>query len=144
MALAMAAAIGSRTIALWLMRSQTLPCRQAGIAFWLIGIGLGRKQIMLLPILIYPVLNLFRFVAAIQLNHGFLYSLLLFRSVFQQLILHAVYQGLPAGLNDISRNPDGAPGVILILGLNEHPYPGGGAGLFIQHPHLKVRQMHPA
>jgi len=34
MALAMALAIGGQTIALWLIGSQTLPCRQAGTAFW--------------------------------------------------------------------------------------------------------------
>src|SRR3989339_1995623 len=55
----------------------------------LVRIGPGSKQIPLLPILIYPVLNLFRFVAAIQLNHSFFYFVPSFNSLYSTLSTRA-------------------------------------------------------
>jgi hypothetical protein len=52
--------------------------------------------------------------------------------VLDQLELHGVHQGLPAGFDDILGYPDGAPGVFSVPGFDQDPDRGGGAGGSVQ------------
>ena len=49
---------------------------------------------------------------------------------------------MPAGFDDVFRDADGAPDLVLVPGVDQHPHPGGRAAAAVDHAHLEVHQPH--
>ena len=59
-----------------------------------------------------------------------------------ELVLDAVDQGLPGGVDDVLRDADRAPEAILVAGLDDDADPGRRTGLGVDHADLVVDQAH--
>jgi hypothetical protein len=55
----------------------------------------------------------------------------LFLVVFEQFVIHGVFQGLPAGVNDVVGHTHGDPSGLGVAGLNEHSDVRGRTGFAV-------------